>query len=510
MVEKVCVSSESISFLGRIEENFISFKGIPYAKAGRFKAPEPVSLEGKLDCGNFGKKAMQVFDRPAPWAKPQTREEFDEECLNLNIYIPRRDVPLNKDGTVACEKMKTLPVLVDIHGGGFQGGSNQEHTPEEMVKDHDYIYVAMNYRLGIFGFLYLGDILGEEWADSGNCGVMDIMAAICWVYKNIQSFGGDPQRITVLGSSAGAKCMGALMLRPEFKAYVHQVIMASGACQSIRDRHTAAVIAQRYMTILEKKSDREQSPKQLLLEGNSDLLLEAQKELTDVPGNTCMFGPVADGIFLPDNCDELIKKGTLWEGRAMIGSSRHEQGLLQRFDKNFLDNAAGIAQNLFGRNSAIACEDFEILVQDYFKIHGNMPSDDEKARIWVRILSDYMYRTYSYRLAARLAGKGCAVWQYSVEFEPALHCFDQMLAFRNLSPAFFDGEEHIAKARLLGNAIFEAFAGFIEHGQPGGTMPWPCLDTEEPQQMYWDEQSYIDSVPKDDVLNRIGESVFIL
>ena len=90
----------------------------------------------------------------------------------------------------------------------------------------------------------------------------------------------------------------------------------------------------------------------------------------------------------------------------------------------------------FWKEREIAAKDFEQLCEAQAKERGTDPSDGEKADIWTRILTDYMYRTYSYRLAGRLAKKGCKVWQFTVDFMPAYHCFDQQLAFSDPMPMF--------------------------------------------------------------------------
>ncbi|MBB5264918.1 carboxylesterase type B [Catenibacillus scindens] len=520
MSEKIYAVTDCGVVMGDCDGAYVSFKGIPYARAQRFCPPAPVKWEGVQECLSFGKQAMQVYDIAAPWAKHQNRDAFDEDCLSLNIYIPEKFTARTKKGAIDVDHSQKLPVLLEVHGGAFQTGSSQEHTPEQMIRDNRFIYVAVNYRLGVWGFLYLGDILGQSFEASGNSGLMDLMASLEWVYRNIEAFGGDREKITVMGSSAGAKAIGAMMCLPQTKQWAHQVILSSGAAQSIRSRHTASVIARDYMAILKdvvKKHEGEEgipfgkdiSDKELLLTLPPDILLEAQKILCDNPGSTCMFGPVADGVVLPENCEPMVISGTLWEGRAIIGSSRHEQDLIKIINPNFLHDAPQIARWLFGKNGEIAAKDFEQLCEAQAKERGTDPSDGEKADIWTRILTDYMYRTYSYRLAGRLAKKGCKVWQFTVDFMPAYHCFDQQLAFSDPMPMFFSSKEHRQKAREVGQVIYKEYVNFIEMGVPADPLVWPCLDPEKPCQMIWDEVSGARLIPEGDVLDHIGEEVYI-
>ena len=506
--------------MGEISGEYGAFKGIPFAKAQRFCPPEPVSWTGVKDCTSFGKKAMQVFDGGAPWMKPQSRDEFDEDCLNLNIYIPQKALTSDENGRIKPEG-PGLPVLVEIHGGAFQTGSNREHTPKQMIRDNDFIYVPVNYRLGVLGFLYVGDVLGDKWAGSTNNGILDLMASIRWIYENIRAFGGDPERITLMGSSAGAKAMGAMLCIPEMKKYVHQVIMSSGATQSIRRKATAQKTGEGFMNvfkqILEKHGCDPADAPGKLLSVSPDLLMEAQKIFCDNPGNTCMFGPVADGITLPLDCEAVITSGTYWEGRAMIGSSRHELGFYKMMHPDLAAKAPEIADRLFEKNAPIAKEDFARFYREYCMENAMDPLPSVQADWWVQILTDYMYRMYSYRLASRLAEKGCQVWQYSVDFPPALHCFDQQLAFPMPGPDPFTGKERTKEEQAVGDKIYRAFISFIEKGDPNGyleadetDLSWPCLDPNEPCQMVWDKESRAKKIPAGDVLDRFPEEVYIL
>ena len=112
-----------------------------------------------------------------------------EDCLNLNVWTPG-----------AGDKLK--PVMVYIHGGDSYRAMERSATDFAMPED-EIVYVSINYRLGALGFLYLVDLLGKEYATSGNNGMLDIAAALQWVQLNITAFGGDPSRVTVIGNSAG-------------------------------------------------------------------------------------------------------------------------------------------------------------------------------------------------------------------------------------------------------------------------------------------------------------------
>lgn len=498
------ISTKSGSLFGIIEDRFLVFKGVPYAKAERFKPPVPCHWDNILDCTQYGKKAMQVFEPRLPWMPVQTRAEFDEDCQNLNIYVPRDKDP-----------MKKLPVLVEIHGGAFQNGSNQGNTGHNVIRDEQIIYVSINYRLGVFGFLYLGELLGEDYQTSGNNGLLDQLAAIHWIYENIEAFGGDPERITVLGASAGAKSIGALMMIREFDQYVSQVILSSGATQSIRSIDTSVKTTSHFIDTLVKTAPSLGYDKELLtkthikdtlLHMSSDDLLKVQQIFCDNPGSTCMFGPVADGIIIETDWQEQAIHGTYWSGRALVGCSRNEMMGGKLADPDFLDHAPINADHLFGQNTVLAKESFTTLCTQHTNAYKESPSAETQKDFWVRILTDYMYRTYSYRIANRLAAKKCDTWLYCVEFYPALHCSDQGLAFGEPDTNFYQTDEEKEAFYRLGTRIRTAYHQFIKGEDPD----WQPMTITDRICMYFDKESVARSIPEHDVLTAFPEEVYIL
>ena len=155
-------------------EGMYEFKGIPYAKAKRFQKAEEYCWEGIYEANEYGHSALQTSD---------SNITGDEDCLNLNIITPNTE--------------ESLPVLVEIHGGAFQGGSNQCMLRSLSSKKKTFVHVAINYRLGVLGFLYLGNQCGKAYPNTGNLGVLDQIVALQWIKKNISYFGGDPEQIKI-------------------------------------------------------------------------------------------------------------------------------------------------------------------------------------------------------------------------------------------------------------------------------------------------------------------------
>lgn len=196
------------------------FKGIPYADsaAGEFRwtAPRPVPAWGGVrDATETGAHCAQgpifddiTFQRPA-----------SEDCLNLNIWTSARNAS------------QRLPVMVWIHGGGFQAGAGTEprHDGEAFARK-GVVLVTFNYRLGVFGFLAHPELTRESGRNaSGNYGLLDQIAALRWVKENIAAFGGDPANVTIFGESAGSFAVSALMASPLAVGLFHKAIGESGA-----------------------------------------------------------------------------------------------------------------------------------------------------------------------------------------------------------------------------------------------------------------------------------------
>src|ERR1039458_8737596 len=215
------------------------FAGIPYGAStegsGRFMAPsKPSPWSGIREANAPGPRAMQ-FEGPLgpPRADPVAKgidlyftgggansfelanTKVGEDCLVLNVVT----------GGVSGKR----PVMVFIHGGGFASGDGiLALSADKWVREEDIVVVGVNHRLNIFGYTYLGGI-SEKYADSGNAGQLDLIAALEWVRDNIASFGGDPQNVTIFGQSGGGAKISTLLAMPPAKGLFHRAIVESGS-----------------------------------------------------------------------------------------------------------------------------------------------------------------------------------------------------------------------------------------------------------------------------------------
>ena len=217
---------------GYVHHGIYNYKGVPYAQAERFQSPKPVSpWSGVKTAMSYGMVSPQLVDQahdifPPHWYWPHWEPRNyaqSDDCQNLNIWTPGL-----KDG-------KKRPVMVWLHGGGyFMGASAVEdvYDGENLSRKGDVVVVSINHRLNSVGFLDLS-AYGEKYKSSGNAGMLDIIAALEWVQRNIESFGGDPGNVTVFGQSGGGAKILSLTAMPKAKGLFHKAIVQSGTNESM-------------------------------------------------------------------------------------------------------------------------------------------------------------------------------------------------------------------------------------------------------------------------------------
>ena len=222
---------------GFMDRGIYAFKGIPYGAdtaPRRFKAPVPPRpWSGVRDATQFGPRAPQPTfhfssHRHPGYYLPPDVGPISEDCLYLNVWTPAL-----RDGG-------KRPVMVYIHGGGYDNGSanNVLYNGVNLCHKGDVVVVTVNHRLNLFGFLYLAD-LAPGFEDSGNAGMLDLVLALKWVRDNIEEFGGDPSRVLIFGQSGGGAKCATLMDMPAAKGVFQRVISMSGEQVTASRRESA-------------------------------------------------------------------------------------------------------------------------------------------------------------------------------------------------------------------------------------------------------------------------------
>ncbi|WP_345158512.1 carboxylesterase/lipase family protein [Pontibacter saemangeumensis] len=269
------------------------FRGVPFAAPPvgelRWKEPQPVkNWQNVRPAKEFSPRAMQL----AVFGDMGFRSNgMSEDCLYLNVWTPA------KTGT------ERLPVLVYFYGGGFMAGDGSEPRYDgESMATKGIVAVTVNYRLGAFGFLAHPELTKESPHNaSGNYGLLDQAAALRWVHENIAAFGGDPEKVTIAGESAGSFSVSAQMASPLSKDLINGAIAESGSMLALQPTVTLAQAEQEGLKLA--KSLGANSLAELRAIPAQQLLEEAGK-----PGMP-RFWPIVDGYFLPKSPTAIFEAG---------------------------------------------------------------------------------------------------------------------------------------------------------------------------------------------------------
>src|SRR5438093_6361992 len=310
---------------GKRTGDLVAFKGVPYAGSvsgvNRFKAPPPLApWTGVREAFTSGPPAVQPkrpsfgVDEPFP----------SEDCLVLNIWTPAAD-------------HRRRPVMFYNHGGGFVigSGSTWYQDGSNLAREYDVVVIANNHRLGLLGYLFLADLAGEEYASSGNQGILDIAAALKWVHENIEAFGGDPHNVMVFGESGGGAKTSCIYALPSAKDYFNKASIESGPGVRMTPRDMPTETAKMVLSEL-GLSDKEvpklkEVPAEKLVEVQAAVAKKAPGNLTLSGGRKGMvvsrpggFGPVVDGTYLPNHPFDPSAPAISTDKPLMVGTNRDE------------------------------------------------------------------------------------------------------------------------------------------------------------------------------------------
>jgi len=289
-------------------DGVLSFRGIPYAAAPvgklRWKAPQPpVPWKGVRNADDFGPRPVQESNLLYEFRS----KEMSEDCLYLNVW------------TSAQSNQEKRPVYVFIHGGSFihGDGSQPAYDGASMAKQ-GVVYVSINYRLGVFGFMSHPELSKESgYGGSGNYGLLDQVAALAWIKKNISQFGGDPNRVTIGGESVGAQSVSAHMVSPLSRGLFAGAVAESGSLIDVRA-----------LVLPLEKSEKLGTELASFAKTNSiaDMRsMTAEKLLKLVEkGNPRRFKPVIDGYFLKENPEKTFISGQQANVPLLIGWNAQE------------------------------------------------------------------------------------------------------------------------------------------------------------------------------------------
>jgi para-nitrobenzyl esterase len=493
------VETASGKVRGRASGGVASFLGIPYGAdtsgANRFLPPRPARpWAGVRDCLALGHQSPQLdpstlqppgTDLSSPFvqrvlaATKQGMEEGNEgeDCLVLNLW------------TADASPARKRPVMVWLHGGGFAIGSagDPQYDGAALVRRGDVVVVGVNHRLNAFGYLYLGD-LDPAFADSGNAGQLDLIAALQWVRDNVAQFGGDPGNVTLFGESGGGAKVSTLLATPAARGLFHRAIIQSGPSLTGVPRDTAAAHAERTLANLGLgKGDLarlQQVPAPALIAAAAKAQIQAGR------AGGRLLAPVVDGRSLPRDPYTPDAPPSAAGVPVMIGSTRDEAALFMVADPQFgkLDEAQvrARARGMAGDKGDALIDAIRAARPDYTPFYW-LPALATAQGTWI----------HSIHLAERQAATGAAVYMYRLDWTAPFdggvlkspHGLDTPLVFDNAeSRPLINGTG--PEPRRLAAAMSTAWIAFAR-----GQAPWPAYDPARRETMIFDVRSHVVADP---------------
>ncbi len=478
------VKTRSGEVRGSVTGGVHTFKGIPYAAppfgANRLQPPQPVApWSGVRDALTYGPTPPQTPFPPQVSVLIPQLVIAGEDCLNLNIWSP--DLGSARQ-----------PVMVWIPGGRFEYGTGAEYDGSHFARD-GIVCVTINYRVGVDGFLYLGDGIA-------NFGLLDQVAALQWVRENIAAFGGDPGNVTIFGESAGAMSVGTLLAMPRAEGLFRRAIAQSGAAHQVISPATARRVGEILAEKLGVAATREAIaavPHDRLLaaqaELDGDLLAHPDPERwgSEVVVSTLPWQPVVDGDVIPARPIDRIVTGAGAGVDVLVGTNTDEERL---FPVAFGAIKYVTAEALAGAVAAYGLP-VEATLAAYRAAYPNASAGD----LLAAVQTDWYWRIPAIRLADAHAKSPAATYMY--EFAWRSPAFDGLLgACHGLEiPFVFDtlgnGTEPLLGTdppQQLAGTVHAAWVAFATSGDPG----WPTYELSRRATMRFDTTSEVVDDPR--------------
>jgi para-nitrobenzyl esterase len=485
---------------GLIKEGVPDFRGVRFgastAGAGRFKPPRsPDPSPDVHDATEWGPRCPQKLfgDMTPPGGGRFPPRDLviegdapmSEDCLFLNI------------STTGLDADKKRPVMVWLHGGGFSQGTSSIELMSgvNLARNGDGVVVTINHRLGLFGHLFLGEIGGEEYAASGNAGLLDIVLGLQWVRDNIARFGGDPANVTLFGQSGGNLKIACVLAMPAAKGLVHKAILQSVGrwvfpTRKQQSRRVSAILDQ-----LGISADT--------LSGLHDLPAAA---FVDLPGVLATggadLGPVIDNVTLFDQPHDMKASGSWPDIPTILGFTADEAMIFPdiggdpEFERLTEVDVRQRVETLIGHKADECLSLYEEVYPEY-----------GFGYLWARICTDWMYfANWAAPIADRISTHSASpLYTYILDwrspgfggFYGAAHCCDIPFVFANTAedPVLAGNS---AEARHLGDVMSLAWMRFARSGDPNhDNLPtWPVYTPENREWMCFSAESHVEADPK--------------
>ena len=447
----------------------LAYKGVRYATADRFEPPIAYRSNGTpCEAVEHGSSPMQTPGM-LELLLGLTEENNDEDCLFLNVYTP------------ADKRTAPRPVLFWIYGGAFVNGSSSIawYDGTNLSQSADAVVVTINYRLGVFG--YLG---------TKNLGLQDQICALKWVNRNIESFGGDPENVTIFGESAGGASVVALMAAPDAQPYFAKAWAMSPSIGQYSNIERAK--QQVDDLLMHAGVSFEEDLRHL---SSSALLIAQQKVIEFSAEPVSAFAPAQDGVVLPL---DLVDAAANNPKPFAIGTNKDESRLWLMFDpnENQLDELGAI-EALKTRTADAA---------DIWNLYKSIRPSYNPSQIVAAYDSDANFRKHAWNLLKKREENACLSWSYW--FTWSSPTFDGLLgSCHALDIPFFFANDAIAGAeviigsgdtqKMLSSVASKSLALFARDGKPD----WPQYNTNDRPTFVLDDECRLEQQPDDELHN---------
>ena len=468
-----------------------NYLGIQYGTAERFQAPQPYIWGDMVRvCNVEGEVAPQTTIDTATrdmfncFPNKLLQVQSEKLCLQLNVWTP--------DSSSASAR----PVVVWLHGGGWSTGSSTQfnmYLGEALAKKEDVVFVSINHRLNCLGYLDVSAYGGEEYQNSGNAGVLDMVLALQWVQDNIANFGGDPSNVTIVGQSGGGAKVLTLMSMPSAQGLFHKAVDLSGGFSTGRAKDAAEADTANVVEVLGLTGASNEEILDKLTTMSYEELMTA---CTEAKVN---YGCVIDGVLVPNNDYEVLSKDI-----PMITSN-----VLGEFSTNYANVPYSFSEENYTRqildqqtdemvmDSVVAKwgEEYGPQILDAFKEAYPTHNPAEVIYLNDRLLVGMVNTLPAAQRMAEAGGKvyNCvAAYSYPMYggIVPVHTASDVPFWFANVDdiPEFVAGDE--ANAHKVNDVMSAALAAFARTGDPStDTLAWEAYTPENGATMVFDAES---------------------
>ncbi|KAM5262847.1 pyrethroid hydrolase Ces2e-like [Ctenodactylus gundi] len=459
-----------------------TFLGIPFAKPPvgplRFAPPEaPVPWSGVRDGTSHPAICLQNDDLTSEVAMKlfnmtTSVTSMSEDCLYLNIYTPAH-----------AHEGSSLPVMVWIHGGALVMGMASVYDGSKLSAYENVVVVTIQYRVGVLGFFSTGDQHAP-----GNWGYLDQVAALRWVQMNIAHFGGNPDRVTIFGESAGGISVSSLVLSPMSRGLFHGAIMESGVALLPGFISSSS---EPVSTMVANMSGCERVDSEALV---SCLRSKSEEEMLAVTKAFRTIAGVVDGIFFPRHPQELLASADFQPVPSIIGVNSHEYGWIvsmvasspeSQKDLN-RETLQALLQNIAAQNM-LPAESADLLMEEYM---GDSEDPQTLKIQFQEMMGDFTFVIPALQVAHFQRSRANV---YFYEFQHASNFLKSIRPphvkadhgddiFYVFGSSYWGGKvDFTEEEKLLSRRMMKYWANFARNGNPNGEgLPhWPALDHEE-------------------------------